>query len=281
MLHTWSLSIEIQFYCLSPLIFLVYQLLPKMYKLAYILLLFAASLTLHLWTQSANLAFYFLGCRIWQFLSGTLAYFIVQSSKTTATINIDQCEELINNDTKCEIDDNAFDSLRTLLQRISATYLCLVLTSVFWFPYTTDRKIRQYVVVLCTFCLLSFGANIDRPYSYLLNNRILLFIGDISYSVYLVHWPILLFFKYYTPSSNSAMTITIATISIAFGYCSYRLVEQKLTISVAKRTLLFIIVGYFLNIALILHTLSRSDSDSQLVVLPSYERMTVRWLSRK
>jgi peptidoglycan/LPS O-acetylase OafA/YrhL len=56
----------------------------------------------------------------------------------------------------------------------------------------------------------------------LFGNRISLFLGDISYSIYLVHWPLIVGFMHVLPGHWG---IGVAVALIPVSYVSYRLVE--------------------------------------------------------
>lgn len=60
-----------------------------------------------------------------------------------------------------------------------------------------------------------------------LRNPFSVFVGKISYSVYLVHWPLLIFVRYYLfRAPKPAESAVLFLLSIALGYLSWRFVEQ-------------------------------------------------------
>jgi hypothetical protein len=60
----------------------------------------------------------------------------------------------------------------------------------------------------------------------LLQNAFSVFIGRISYSLYLVHWPIVVFYKYaFGEALSPADQIIILTLSVALGWASWRFIE--------------------------------------------------------
>ena len=61
----------------------------------------------------------------------------------------------------------------------------------------------------------------------LLRNRLATGIGRISYSIYLVHWPAIIFYRYYVFEDLSVTERTaIFFVSVGLGYASYRFIEQ-------------------------------------------------------
>lgn len=52
------------------------------------------------------------------------------------------------------------------------------------------------------------------------------FLGKISYSIYLVHWPIIVFYKYYYSGDVSiSAKVAIVIVSVVLGYLLFRFVE--------------------------------------------------------
>ena len=92
-LHTWSLSVEEQFYIIFPLIlFLTYKYFKK-YLIHVLIIGFIISLGLAEWTSRnyPSISFYFLHTRVWELLAGSiLAYFEITfgNRSKNKTLNI-------------------------------------------------------------------------------------------------------------------------------------------------------------------------------------------------
>ncbi len=66
-----------------------------------------------------------------------------------------------------------------------------------------------------------------RHLSKVLTNRVAVLVGKFSYSIYLIHWPIIVFYKYWKFSDLVLFErILIAAVSIVGGALMFRLVEQ-------------------------------------------------------
>ena len=68
---------------------------------------------------------------------------------------------------------------------------------------------------------------------YILSNKVLTFIGKISYSLYLWHWPLLVFSKIIYPhgsESHLSKTWVIVLLSVAISIFSYFFIENPLRI---------------------------------------------------
>ena len=61
----------------------------------------------------------------------------------------------------------------------------------------------------------------------LLSNRLMVGVGLISYSLYLIHWPVFVFYKYWSDKEFSILEmIALTTLSVILAILMYRFVEQ-------------------------------------------------------
>ena len=80
-LHTWSLSVEEQFYILFPIVLLISFKYLRKYLIHIFILGFIISLGLAYWSSKnyPSVSFYFLHTRVWELLIGSiLAYFEIK-----------------------------------------------------------------------------------------------------------------------------------------------------------------------------------------------------------
>ncbi len=171
LLNFWSLAVELQFYLFAPF------LLPFLHKRRFLLavvILGSLLVSILIVTVSPKTSFFMLPTRLWEFLLGAcVAWF-------TVTKRI-----------------NKFDNI--LLY--AAVVLLLVVVFVYPLPqdslsiFTGHPSLAALVVVLSTTAIISIG--LDRIVSTeALLSRILIKLGDYSYSIYLVHFPIIVLVNY-------------------------------------------------------------------------------------
>lgn len=234
LLHTWSLSVEWQFYLFYPLcVVLFFKLFGKSFALRYLLafhlLLAAAFFVVNLYYVSISVekAFYSLEARAWEMLLGGLAYFFVRSDLPSPLSKFLLC-------------------LGLSLLVIS---LLIIEPSQAW-PghYALLPTIGALAIILAAHN--SFFARFG----------FMQWIGERSYSIYLWHWPLVVFINYYSLDSAFYSVLFIA-LSLVLGHLSYWLVEtptrNKLNRLSARSNLVYLVV--FLLCAVVLALIVRRD----------------------
>lgn len=197
LLHTWSLAIEMQFYFLLPILLICFS--RKKIKEITIILIFFLTLWVEIKLNKTNDDQYFsLLSRIPEFLIGTLAALLsknplIQEKKSLSLIGL-----IILIPCFFLIPNQHFPGVFGLIPSISIALIII----------QKDSCINKI-----------FGG------------KYLVFIGTISYSLYLWHWPILAFFRYYTNTQQLSLTIIIISIVLTLfcAYLSYTLIEDKLS----------------------------------------------------
>ena len=199
LLHTWSLSLEEQFYLCFPLFLILINKFFKGRELFLLITLFIISLSLCiLLTPSHRSAtFYMLPTRLWELVGG--AILAVAASK--------------------KILPPAPKSPEVVL----LPSVILIIVSFFLIENT-----QYFPGILPIFpCLGALGILLYGNQTGIVKTALsvwpMVYIGRISYSLYLWHWPVILFLKY-RGESYSPMTAILATFILAC--LSYHCIEN-------------------------------------------------------
>jgi peptidoglycan/LPS O-acetylase OafA/YrhL len=211
LLHTWTLSVEEQFYLVFPAILALGWLLARRRRrrhmpVAIVGLIGAASFGLTLLRTSGVshswlLGFYRPLTRAWEFALGALL------ALTAAKRTIKSRELTL--------------SLSVLGAGMFATSLWLIGSST---PFPSAWTLLP---VVGTLLLILGGTHASNLVTRSLSCRPLVKIGDWSYSIYLWHWPLIVFAVLLWPASAHARVIA-AGLSIAPALASYRFLEQPI-----------------------------------------------------
>jgi peptidoglycan/LPS O-acetylase OafA/YrhL len=215
LLHTWSLSVEEQFYLLFPTLLVIAWLLSRrrarhFWAYVFITLIFGLSFavaylgsdgTEHAPLISSILGFYSPFSRAWEFAVGALIALIGANWKRLG---------------------RAGGTIATVLGSIAvfASFWLISSATPFPGPWTL-------LPVLGTGLLLIGGLASNTLISRALASRPLLWVGDRSYSIYLWHWPFIVFAFTLWPGNTNAVLIACA-ISFIPAWASYRWIEQPM-----------------------------------------------------
>jgi peptidoglycan/LPS O-acetylase OafA/YrhL len=206
LLHTWSLAVEEQFYLFFPLLVL---LLLRFAQRSIVPLLSCGALLslIHcLVTTSSDpsYAFYLLPTRAWELLAGCLLAFWTQNeSRSPSPLR--------------------WTSLLSFLGLFAILASCFFIKREVGFP-----GFQALIPVLGTVLLIA-STNHNRS---LLRSALsagpLVFIGRISYSLYLWHWPVIVLWRLQTMEPVSALrhAIPILLLTFAAATLSYFFVEK-------------------------------------------------------
>jgi peptidoglycan/LPS O-acetylase OafA/YrhL len=220
LLHLWSLGVEEQFYILWPvLLWLAWR--RKLKVLAVILTVSIASFAFNLWmTQhDATGAFYLPLSRFWELLAGgALAWRVAQNEASQS----DPGPQKLESATRAR--------LRAFAPHLLSAFGLLLLLFAVW---KTERGAGfpgawATIPVLGAVSIIAAGprAWINR---YLLANPVIVWIGLISYPLYLWHWPLLSYARiiYGETPSLQARFLLIA-IALILSWLTYQLIERPI-----------------------------------------------------
>jgi peptidoglycan/LPS O-acetylase OafA/YrhL len=209
-LHTWTLGVEEQFYVLFPLALLGAWCVTGNHRfkravLAVMLFatcvasfVFTLSLVSGHWFADANvrdqLAFYASPSRAWEFGAGAL---VVLACPLAGGLSVGAVR---------------------LLSLAGLAALALA---------ASRSEANDLLPVGATCVLLAAGVGGSRGVPQLLTNRVALWVGDRSYSIYLWHWPLIVFAAALWPGKSWILAIA-AAVSFVPAWLSYRYVENPL-----------------------------------------------------
>ena len=223
-LHTWSLSVEEQFYIIFPATLLIAFKYFRKY-LAHILIIGCLiSLGLAEWTSRnfPSLSFYFLHTRLWELLIGSiLAFYEIKRGHRTN-----------------------YKILNLILPFVGLLLIC---HSVFFF---NDKIYHPSILTLSPIIgvsLIIWFSNKDDFITKILSSKLFVGIGLISYSLYLWHYPIFAFMRI-TQFSYENKIGQIFSIIILFllSITSYKVIEKPFRNKKYQFKKLFIILGIFI-----------------------------------
>ncbi|GAL22107.1 O-antigen acetylase [Vibrio maritimus] len=191
-LHTWSLSVEWQFYLIYPLILLaIYRLKPDINMRNVLISGTVLSFTINLLIASStpHKAYYLLTTRAWEMTLGGVVFFL-QKELSSRTANL-----------------------------MLAIGITLIVTSIFVLNNVTTVWPGYLALIPTTGAALALLANSN---SQLLKLPLLTSLGNWSYSIYLWHWPLAVAIATFNTPHYAPMAIVI---SIVVGAFSYKFIE--------------------------------------------------------
>lgn len=245
LLHTWSLAIEMQFYFILPflLIYTNKKILP--YLIGTLLFILTAHSTYILYYSHNFSSVYFsLLSRIPEFCVGVLLSLLFSKVKPPSF------------------------KISTVISILG--FVGIMLSAFFINENTPFPGVIALIPCLAAGLLLISGDNFVSKF---LSSKPMVYIGELSYSLYLWHWPIMAYLRYNNVSHNefSAYEVVLITIlTFVFSWLSYVYVES---IFRNQRNKTFVIL--FLPIVLAVAVLTiKLPSINMNETLPKHYNMT-------
>jgi peptidoglycan/LPS O-acetylase OafA/YrhL len=216
--HTWSLSVEEQFYFILPALFLLGWIIKRFFKTTihrallivfstFVLLSLSLSIALSNYSQLLNIpvhllperfGFFATPARIWEILLGSIGALMP-----------------------------SFAVSRRLRNLLSVICILILAASAFLFdPWITFPGLNAVPTVLATLFIIMFGDQLALI-SKFLYSRALVWLGEVSYNIYLVHWPILVIAQNQL-GSQGYVRFSAILLSIPLANLLYKKVDQPI-----------------------------------------------------
>lgn len=208
LLHTWSLGVEEQFYIFFPLVIILVRRLwpergsPQFFAVVFTiaaLVSLALSQVFIIWGQ-AYASFYLLPTRAWELLVGSiLATGAVPQLRTSA--------------------------MRSIVALTGFVAVCIPMLA--YDKFTPFPGVAALPPVLGTAMIIHAGTGGTNLVARVLSLRPVVFVGLLSYSLYLWHWPVLALL-HYRLVRELTVSETVIALGLSFGlaWLSWRFVEQ-------------------------------------------------------
>ena len=201
LLHTWSLGVEEQFYLFAPLLVVALGLLSLGRRRLVLIALFAGSLifAISLQRASPDAAFYLMPARVFEFLSGAML-----AESIVPRVRMPWFAE-------------AVAALALLGLAVSIAVFSDALPHPGW---------PTLLPCFSTAALIHVGLTHRTVVGGVLGSRVPAFIGLLSYSLYLWHWPLLVLARSADLPMSPGWLLGGAILLMLLSYASWRFVEQ-------------------------------------------------------
>lgn len=203
LLHLWSLGVEEQFYLFWPIILLLLSRAPRVVLVSFVLIVIVLSFYLaeYLLGRSPMFAYYMLPTRAGELLLGGLAAIWQNSYRGKLSA--------------------------TLCNGLALAGGALIVYSLIWIHEDEGFPgVNALFSTLGAMLVITSGTQGLHSVSRVLAFPPLVFIGLLSYSLYLWHWPLLAYYRYAFGWVETGAGLTILLVMFGLSYLSYRWVEK-------------------------------------------------------
>ncbi len=253
LLHTWSLSVEEQFYLIFPILFLF--IFKKFnYKYFFIsLFIFGLIVSIYFSLTKPNFSFYSLPTRFFELLLGSLVCFYEKDIK------------------------ERFNQYSKLFCFVG---FFLIIFSILLFSHETLHPSHLTLIPLFGTILIIIFSNNNDYLIKIISSKVIVFIGLISYSLYLWHYPIFLTVKYFNLVEGLLYKKLLLMVFIfVISYLSYRFIEKPFRRSYSFKTVLMFIFSLII-LSMTVGYLSKYHKNflyQSSIFLPQDENNSIYW----
>lgn len=202
LLHTWSLGVEEQFYVIFPVFMVLIWRLGARNSVSVIAIIAVLSFALAEWGTRAfpSAAYYLTPTRAWELLAGVLAaYYLLDSQGQPRS----ECE------------------LR------SGLGLALLLGAIFTYDDSTPFPGVYALVPVAGTLLIILYAGSGTIVGRLLSTRLMVWVGVLSYSIYLWHQPLFAYARILGVSSEEHwFFLLLGLVAVGLAYLTWLFVEE-------------------------------------------------------
>ena len=241
LLHTWSLSVEEQYYIFFPIFLMLTWKLGVKWVLIFLSIIFFVSISIAVWGTQYSTdeeiisgAFFLLPARVWELLIGIFAAFYLKYNTYLKSHFLNQVLSIIG------------------LGMITYSIIAFDETTPFPSLYSLIPTIGTVLLILCS---------VPKTYVHkFLSLKYIVVIGLISYSAYLWHQPLLAFARHRLLGDVSDfILIALCLTSLLMAWFSWRFVEspfrnkkmfnrKSIFAMSALGGIIFFALGFFLHI---------------------------------
>ena len=232
--HTWSLAVEEQFYFVYPIIFwLLVRKLNAKYFPYFLIALTGLSFLLNVRYTPSSFAFYMMPTRFWEICLGASTFYFA-------------------------------NKIMLYKQIKNIKFLAIITIAIVLSRNDANLILNQLIVCLATVILLFPD---DSQISTHLKSKIFKWIGVRSYSIYLIHWPILVVGNYVF-GFNLIINVFLLFVTIFLSNLNYKNIETKYrygktTISSFDTIIISLLIVFiaFCSIRIMANTVSINHSN--------------------
>jgi peptidoglycan/LPS O-acetylase OafA/YrhL len=198
LLHTWSLSVEEQFYFIFPLVLIGLYRYCRRYVFPALILIALVFLLISEYKVAELKSYFLITTRAHELLIGALTFFL--SRRFPAQPGLGS-------------------------EALGTVGLAFMLASTFMFKDGDTFPGLNSLYPCIGTALVIYSGQANTRLSKLLANKLFVAIGLISYSLYLWHWPIFSFLKYRHIEMTLAVGIAAVALAFVLSILTYKFVE--------------------------------------------------------